>query len=648
MKLPRLSIILIFWILISGSPDVKAQIFIDGDLTTSAKAKKWQDKAMEAYSFKEFEKAKSHSMKAISYDSAYILPYMMLGDIYTSEEKYAESIRMYSTIIRFKPEVHPDPYYFLGRAQYMDHRYASSIPNFKKFLFFRDIDPFRAMNAANLLASASFRAHAMANPVPFNPENIGQGVNTPFDEYVNTISTDERLLFFTRKTPLNLDKGLYEENIFMSDNIEDAWQVAVEFDARLNAVGNLGAFTVSPDGMYIFFTACHLPQGYGSCDLYYMQRQGNIWTSPENLGPIINTPTWESQPSFSSDGKTLYFASRRPGGFGSSDIWKSELLPDGQWGEPYNLGEKINTLHAEMAPMIHQDGKSLYYSSTGHVGMGGFDLFFAHIDSTGFFGEPVNMGYPINTEADEVNIIVSASGSEAYISSDQYGGYGKFDIYRFDLPVETRPEKVTYMHGKVYDVENGKPLLARFELIDLEDGHVVIESYSDVVNGEFLVCLPVDHQYALNVSSEWYLFYSENFNLTGEYSAAEPLHKDIPLKKISVGESVVLENIFYETDKFELKEESKIELQKLISYLNQYPSLKIEISGHTDNVGTEDYNLELSGKRAASVFQYLVDEGISPGRLESKGYGFSLAVASNDTEEGRAKNRRTEFKVVDY
>jgi outer membrane protein OmpA-like peptidoglycan-associated protein len=204
------------------------------------------------------------------------------------------------------------------------------------------------------------------------------------------------------------------------------------------------------------------------------------------------------------------------------------------------------------------------------------------------------------------------------------------------------------MKGKVFDAETGKPLLARFELIDLASGRPVIESWSDEVSGEYLVCLPTNRRYALNVSSEWYLFHSENVNLEGENTAIEPVLKDIPMQKIEKGRSVVLENIFYETDKYELKSESMTELRKLINYLNQYPSLNIEIGGHTDNVGTEAYNLELSNKRAESVYNYLVNEGISPERLTSRGYGFASPVASNDSESGRAQNRRTEFKVLDY
>jgi outer membrane protein OmpA-like peptidoglycan-associated protein/tetratricopeptide (TPR) repeat protein len=635
-----------FILLLPGA--MKAQIFPEENLTSSPKAKKWQDKAMEAYGFKDYDKAEQYCLKAISFDEGYILPYMMLGDIYTEREDYEKSIETYETLLSLRPGVHPDPYYFLGKAQYMIGEYKASIPNFKKYLDFPEIDPFRGMNAEELLRNALFRADAMDNPVPFNPENVGHGVNTPFDEYVNIITTDGSRMLFTRKTPINIEKNLYEENVFSSQSLESEWQTAKNFDENLNAIGNLGAITISPDGSYIFFTACHLPQGFGSCDLYYMRRSGDRWTTPQNLGPTINTSTWESQPSFSADGKTLYFASRRPGGFGSSDIWKSELQDNDEWGEPMNLGEKVNSQKSEMSPQIHQDGRTLYFSSMGHVGMGGYDLFYSRIDSNGTWGEPINLGYPVNTLADEVNIVVTAVGTEAYISSDQYGGYGKFDVYRFDLPEAARPAKVTYMKGKVFDAETRKPLLARFELIDLDNGRTVVESWSDEVNGQFLVCLPTDRRYALNVSSDWYLFHSENFNLTGENTAIEPFLKDIPMRKIERGKSVVLENIFYETDKYEIKPESKAELQKLIKYLHQYPSLKIEISGHTDNVGTEAYNLELSNKRAKSVYNYLVNEGISPERLTSKGFGFAKPVASNETEEGRAKNRRTEFEVVDY
>jgi outer membrane protein OmpA-like peptidoglycan-associated protein len=422
--------------------------------------------------------------------------------------------------------------------------------------------------------------------------------------------------------------------------------MALSLGPPINTHGNEGAICISPDGQFLFFAACNRPDGYGSCDIYWSGKSGDQWSEPFNLGPVVNSEAWDSQPSFSSDGKTLYFASKRPGGKGSSDIWKTELMPDGDWMPPVNLGDSINTKDAEMAPFIHPDDLTLYFTSKGHPGMGGLDLFYSRKDENNLWQKPVNMGYPINTYADEITLVVNASGDLAYISSDKLGGKGRQDIYSFKLYKEAQPLKVTYFKGIVFNKETKKRLEAKFELIDLTSGKVVIKSRSDPVKGEFLVALPTNKDYALNVSKTGYLFYSDHFGLKGESSEARPFIRDIPLQEISVGETVVLKNIFFDTDKYELKPESRSELEKLINLLQTNGKIRIEISGHTDNAGTEAYNLMLSKNRAKAVYDYLTEHGISAGRLSYAGYGLTKPIDTNDTEQGRANNRRTEFRVV--
>ncbi|NQV03656.1 MAG: OmpA family protein, partial [Bacteroidia bacterium] len=352
------------------------------------------------------------------------------------------------------------------------------------------------------------------------------------------------------------------------------------------------------------------------------------------------------QPSFSSDGKTLYFASKRSGGKGSSDIWKSELLPTGDWTPPANLGDSVNTTGEEQNPFIHPDDQTLYFASKGHEGMGGLDLFFTRRNPDDSWQAPVNLGYPINTHADEITLIVNSTGDVAYISSDKFGGKGRQDIYSFPLYKEAQPNPVTYLKGIVFDKESGNRLQAYFELTNLERNEVAVQSTSDPIDGSFLVCLSTNRDYALNVSREGYLFYSDNFSLTGIRDQAKPFLKNIPLQPIKVGETVVLKNIFFDTDKYDLKPISYIELEKLLQLLKTNPSIKIEISGHTDIRGSEEHNLELSKNRAKAVLEFLVNNGISYDRLTYDGYGFSMPIDTNETEEGRANNRRTEFRIV--
>jgi outer membrane protein OmpA-like peptidoglycan-associated protein len=395
----------------------------------------------------------------------------------------------------------------------------------------------------------------------------------------------------------------------------------------------------------MFFTACQKADSYGGCDIYFAKKTGNRWSEAINIGEPVNSRYWESQPSISSDGRTLYFVSNRPGGKGGMDIWKSYINDHGRFSKPENLGDSINTRGTESGPFIHPDNQTLYFASDAWLGMGGLDLYVSRKGVTNQWKRPDNLGYPINTHKDEEFLIVNAKGNLAYFSSNREGSRGK-DIYNFELYDEAQPFQVTYVKGKVFDAVTNEKLKAKFELIDLETSKLVMEAFSHNKTGEFLVCLPVNKNYALNVSKTGYLFYSENFSLKNPENPSETFLMDIPLQPIREGAIVVLKNIFYETDKYDLKPESKAELSKLISFLNKNPKVNIEISGHTDNIGEDDYNIKLSRNRALSVYNYLTENEISNTRLSYEGYGENSPVASNETEKGRAQNRRTEFKIV--
>ena len=529
--------------------------------------------------------------------------------------------------------------------------FADAKKNYIKYLGFNKGPANRRWQTEENIRKCDFALSLMANPVPFDPVNLGDSINTIHDEYINTITSDELTLLFTRRLPTNVitqsGSEAIEEDFYRSErNSDSVWQKARNLGPPVNTRGNEGAISISPDGQLLFFTACQRQDTYGSCDIYWSWKMGNQWSAPRNLGPVVNSSAWDSQPSFSSDGKTLYFASKRSGGKGSSDIWMTTLMPDGTWTTPVNLGDSINTASEEQNPFIHPDDQTLYFASKGHQGLGGLDLFIARRDDTGNWGAPVNLGYPINTAADEITLIVNATGDVAYISSDKFGGKGRQDIYAFPLYKEAQPHPVTYLKGIVFDKETKNRLQAHFELTDLKTNRVVVQSVSDPVDGSFLVCLPTDRNYALNVSREGYLFYSDNFSLTGISAQARPFLKNIPLQPIKVGETVVLKNIFFDTDKFALKPESFIELEKLTKLLKTNPSLKIEISGHTDNKGREAHNLELSRNRAKAVYDYLQEQGIEASRMSYQGFGLSKPIDTNDTEAGRANNRRTEFRVT--
>jgi outer membrane protein OmpA-like peptidoglycan-associated protein len=328
-------------------------------------------------------------------------------------------------------------------------------------------------------------------------------------------------------------------------------------------------------------------------------------------------------------------------------IFESTLSDSGYWSVPVKLSDTINTQGKEECPFIAPDNQTLYFCSDGHPGFGGTDIFMSRRLPNGRWGTPVNLGSPINTSKNETGISIDPNGKLAYFSSDRAGGYGGMDIYSFVLPDSMRPQQVTYMKGKVYDVNTSQPLIAYFTLIDLETGKVISESTSRPVDGTFLVCLPINKNYALNVSRKGYLFYSDNFSLKDVKATYDhPFLKNVPLQPIDTGATIVLNNIFFPTNKYDLKPESEVELAKLISFLKSNPTIKIQLSGHTDNQGTPQSNIILSENRAKAVYNYLIAHTIDAARLTYKGYGQTRPVATNDTPEGRQLNRRTEMKII--
>ena len=473
----------------------------------------------------------------------------------------------------------------------------------------------------------------------FEPRNMGDSVNSKDLEYYPTITIDGKELIFTRRV------GNFNEDFYGTKLTDGGWTRSRGLSGSINTTQNEGAQNISQDGQWLIFTGCNFPEGYGSCDLYISYQSSNgAWSSPENMGSQINSESWESAPSLSPDKRDLYFSSNRPEGYGGKDIYVTHLLPTGKWSAPENMGPGINTAGDESCPFMHADNQSLYFTSNGHTGYGGDDLFVTRKGPKNAFGAVKNLGYPINTIENEGSMVVSADGKTAYYASDRNDSRGGLDLYTFELRDDVRPIKTLWVKGKVFDKKTLKGLPSAVELTDLVTKVTTSRVQTDET-GNYLITLPVGTEYAFNVNRRGYLFFSENFSLS-QKSPDSTYHIDIPLQPIEANATVVLKNVFFDFSKYELKAESQVELASVVRLLKENPSVKIQINGHTDNIGKPADNLKLSNERARAVINYLSANGIDAKRLSFRGYGDTQPLADNKTEEGRARNRRTELKVI--
>ena len=621
----------------------------DGYHTRSRKAIYLYENAGREYGLLHYNEAVRLLSQALKTDNRFIEAWLLLGQVYNDDGLLEKSIDAYKKAIALDPLFFSPVYYLVALNEYYTGKYEDARDHMESFLKTGYPSEELISNANIIIGNCNFSIQAVNNPVPFEPVNLGGNINTVYDEYWPSLSADEGIMVFTVQIPIDsTNPGVFrnrQEDFYYSEFKDGQWQPAINAGYPPNTNNNEGAQSISANGKILFFTACNREEGIGRCDLYYSEKKGSQWTVPANLGRPVNTPGNEKQPSVSADGSVLYFVSDRGGGKGGYDIWISRRDDDGTWQEAFNAGDSINSPGDEQSPFIHPDNITLYYSSTGWPGLGRYDIYMSRKNDSDRWMPPVNIGYPINTWNNEEGLIVNATGNKAYFSSDRLTGQGR-DIFEFELYQDARPVKVSYIKGKVFDAETYQRLQARFELIDLKSGKVVMESVSEPETGEFLVCIPANTDYALNVSKKGYLFYSDHFSLQAVYDRNEPYLKDVPLNPIKAGNSIVLRNVFYAYNSWELMDQSRIELDRVVRLMNENPSLTVEIGGHTDNTGTYEYNLGLSDKRAASVTDYLASRGISPSRMKAKGYGLTQPLATNETEEGRAVNRRTELKIL--
>jgi outer membrane protein OmpA-like peptidoglycan-associated protein/tetratricopeptide (TPR) repeat protein len=521
-------------------------------------------------------------------------------------------------------------------------RFSDAIPTLERFLQLPGLDE-RARRAASYRLDCfrlgdSLSRRTTASGYVFDAMNLGDSINSPFPEYYPSLTVDGRTLVFTRR-----NRGI-DEDFLVARRDSTGWRLAGRLEGDINTSLNEGAQNISQDGEWLVFTGCNFPEGMGSCDLYlsFRTRQGG-WSRPRNLGEAVNTEAWESAPCLSPDKRALYFASNRPGGMGGNDIWVSRRQPDGSWGEPENLGAPVNTAGNESCPFLHADGRTLYFTSDTHPGIGGDDLFVTHLRPDGGWDAIHNLGYPINTIGNEGSLVVAADGLTAYFASERGDAKGGLDIYSFHMRPDIAPRPTTWVQGRVFDARTGKGLPSAVELTDLVDGRLLSRVQTDE-DGRYLVTLPAGSDYGFHVRRRGYLFHSGSFPLSQSPTASYTL--DIPLRPIERDAVIELRNLYFPSGSASLAAASRGELDLLVQLLTENPTLRVRIEGHTDDVGTAQDNLALSNRRSATVVEHLVSKGIPRDRLSSQGFGASRPVTPNTSEEARARNRRTELRVV--
>lgn len=609
----------------------------------SKKATKAYLKAEEAFRKSDFETAKRNLDEAVKTDSTFIEAWLLLADYASEKNDVLLGIRSLEKALAIDTTFFPYASISLAQLYNQTLQYESALTLLSNFLKNKNLKPTIIKSATELHQLTVFRDSLVRHPVQFDPMNVGNAINTASDEYINVLRFEGDQMIFTRRSNESSATALIER-FYYSQLVDNTWQEARQFELNWQNEMHLGAMSVRADGLEMYFSACGWDDGFGSCDLYVSHFENKKWTTPYNLGNTINSISWESQPCISADGKELYFSSRRKGGQGGSDIWKSEKATNGKWKTPVNLGENINSLGNEMAPFIHPDGKTLYFSSDGHHGMGNYDLFVSQKKTDGTWTKPINLGYPVNTPNDEINFVVEASGYNAWISTNREDGFGGFDIYTFELDTRFRPEPVAYIKGFIRDKETQKPLQTSLTFADPYTEEILIATESNA-DGSFFVVLPAQNSYAFEIRKQSYLFYQEAIFPTSN-SEIKPFELHVDLEPIAEGKTVSLRNIHFEFNSTTLSENSNAGIAMLKMFLETNPHLMVELSGHTDNVGNETFNLKLSENRAEVVKESLVKLGIEPNRIATKGYGSTLPIVPNNSETNRALNRRTEMKII--
>ncbi len=637
------------------------------DVELSKKAEKLYNQGRAAQSKGENDKAVALYKQSVAEQEDWAVPYFQLGmhairrleqSVEKKDNLYQTAIDYFEKVVEICPQYNVQAYIHLGKLYYSIGQYGKAVQYLEAFL--ENPDKIKIPNqqeeAEWFLEYSIAYEKLYSNPVPYDPTPV-KGMSTAEDEYLGTISPDDDYMFYTRRKIITTQqygskKTEIKEVFTVSSRQPDgSFSVGTPMPSPpFNMTDNEGSPTITLDNKYMVFTRCADVvksdlENYYNCDLYFSEYKDGQWSNIQNMGKAINREdTWESQASISSDGKTLFFVSDRPGGFGGYDIYYSTRDVNGNWKKAENIGNVVNTDKDEKSPFIHSDNKTLYYSSKGFTGIGGFDIYVSRLSEKGTWSKPVNIGYPINSERDDVGLFVNTLGDKAYFGTNRLSG--NFDICEFDLYPEARPQKVLLIKGKVENVD--KENKTTVELKNIHTKQIESIEINDNTGRYAAIIRNTGDDYLLTVKQQGYAYetkYIESKKLILENNQLL-VDNNFEMKPVQVGESYNINDIYFATNSSELTSASKFVLDILIDFMQDNPNVSIEIQGHTDNIGNRKDNLALSENRAKEVYNYLIENHIKASRLRYKGYADTKPIADNATEAGRAKNRRTVFVIL--
>ena len=623
-------------------------------LPLSAQHLEAYNEGMKLYNQGKLDKAIVHLKEAVNLNERFQDGWYYLGMAFNTTKQYPEAVYSFGRLEGVNRNYNPWFYYEWSKGLIELNRFAEAEAVLQKFLARYSNNPkTKALEhlGKNRLEyvqrSPDLRAqpHTTADPVPL------EQINSISHDYTPQVSPTGSRLYFTSVRKGGFDRiddstraNYYGEDIYFASLDSNSWSTPQLLPPPINSMDDDFGSAFTGDGQTMVYVRCGDKEGIGSCDLYITQLVGTEWSEPQNMGNVVNSEEWDSQPTISSDGNRIIFTSARKGGYGGSDLYMTEKNHLGEWGVPQNLGSTVNTPLNDNSPYLAPDGKTLYYATNGHPGLGGSDIFYSLFDN-GKWSKPINLGAPINSEGDDTNFSISAEGigyfASSRVNSDNY------DIYQVELPDYLKPKPTVVIQGIVSNSNTSEPVGAVVLIEDMNTGELIAVNKSNSASGEYLVVLPAGRDYSVSANSEGFFFYSQSFEIPKDTSYQE-ITMDIALEPIEKGTKVVLNNIFFESGRAGLKAISYVELNKAVDLLKKNPTMVIEIGGHTDDVGSDELNLKLSQERANAVMEYMVLAGIEQARLQAKGYGETQPIADNATAEGKAKNRRTEFEIMEF